>query len=65
VVDDFAADDFAADGEDALVDAEPPAGAGAFSVFSGAGFSTGALSLLATLLLLFSDSRAFLRDSEG
>jgi S-adenosyl-L-methionine hydrolase (adenosine-forming) len=59
-------DDFADEGEDGPVDAEPPAGAGAFSVFSAAGFSTEVLSLAAPLLLLlFSDSSAFFRDSEG
>ena len=59
-------DDFADEGEDALVDAEPLAGAGAFSAFSAAGFSTEVLSLpAALLLLLFSDSSAFFRDSEG
>ena len=57
-------DDFADDGAGALVDAEPPAGAADFSAFAGAGFSAEALSLLGTLLL-FSDSSAFFRDSEG
>ena len=55
-------DDFAGVAAGALVDAESLVGAWAFSVFSEAGFSAAVVALPPPL---FSDSRAFFRDSEG
>jgi hypothetical protein len=55
-------DDFAGAAAGVLVDVEPLAGVDAFSVLSGV-FSD--VVVVESLLVLFSDSSAFFRDSEG